>query len=171
MATMIVETGTAASTSNSYCSLDDADTYHEKRLYVTDWTGANDDDKEAALMWATRLIDQMVEFSGYAINSTQALAWPRSVVYDRNGYAFASNAIPSWLSEATAEFARQLIAENRTEETNRDLIGFKEIKVDTLQLKVDTGTSTSKPTMPPEVWSMIKFYGRKIGSYKTLVRI
>lgn len=168
MATMIVETGTGAATSNSYVSIDDADTYHEKRLYVTDWTGATDDNKEIALMWATRLIDEMVEFNGYAINATQALAFPRYGVYDRNGNAFASNAVPTWLKEATAEFARQLIAENRTAETNRDLAGFKEIKVGSLELKTDP--VRAKQTMPPEVFSMLKFYCRKIGKTKTLIR-
>ena len=167
MADMVVETGSGSATANSYCSVDDGDTYHEKRLYVTDWTGANDDDKEIALMWATRLIDEMVIWNGSVTGSTQALAWPRDAVYDRYGYSIANTTIPTWLKEATAEFGRQLIAENRTAETNRDLVGFSEIKVDTLELKVDS--MQSKQTMPSEVYSMIKFYCRKIGKTKTLV--
>jgi hypothetical protein len=163
MATMIVGT-------NSYCSLDDADTYHEKRLFVTDWTGETDDDnKEAALMWATRLIDEKVEWSGFVITGTPALGWPRSMVYDRNGHAFSQSEIPTWLADATAEFARELIAENRTAETNRDTIGFKKMKVGELALEMNS--FAKKPVMPPAVWSIIKFYCRKIGTSRTLVRV
>ena len=155
---------------NSYCSIDDADTYHEKRLHVTDWSGETDDvNKEAALMWATRLIDESVEWSGSVVTSTQALAWPRSMVYDRNGYAFSQASIPTFLAEATAEFARELIAENRTAETNRDTIGFKKMKIGELALEMNS--FATKPVMPPAVWSMIKFYCYKVGKTRTLVRV
>lgn len=166
---MVVETGSGSATANSYCSVDDGDLYHEKRLHVTDWTGATDDDKEAALMWATRLIEQAVIWSGTAISTTQALAWPRDSVYDRYGTAIDNDIVPTWLIEATAEFARELIAENRTTETNRDLVGFKELKVGELAMKIDT--FSTKPLIPPAVWSMINYYCRKVGRAKTLVRV
>ena len=169
MATMTVETGSASSTANSYSSVDDADTYHEKRLHVSTWTAATDDNKEIALMWATRLIDEQVTWNGVTTSATQALMWPRNLVYDRNGNAILSTTIPDWLKEAVAEYARYLIGEDRTTETNRDLAGFKEMKVDVLQMKMDP--YKTKPVMPPSVWSMIQFYCTVIGRSKRLVRV
>jgi len=167
MADMVVTAG--ATTANSYSSIDDADIYHEKHLYASNWTSANDESKEKALMWATRLLDEMVIWQGLAKTSTQALLWPRQVVYDREGNSISSTEIPQFLKDATAEFARLLISEDRTLETNRDLVGFKKMKVDVLELEVDT--YKNKPVMPPSVWSIVKFYGRKTGRTKILVRI
>ena len=169
MATMVVETGSGLSTANSYCSVDNADTYHEKHLYATNWTSATDDNKEIALMMATRLLDELVIWNGYRNTTTQALMWPRTAVYDREGYAFSSASVPSWLVQATAEFARQLIAEDRTADPNRDLVGFKEIKVGDLQLKVDS--YKAKGAMPAAVWSMVRFYCKKVGRKRRLVRV
>jgi hypothetical protein len=149
--------------------VDDADIYHEKHLYASDWTSASDDNKEIALMWATRLLDESVRWNGRAIADTQTLAWPRSYVYTIEGVALASDATPQFLKDATAEFARCLIAENRTLETNRDLIGFKELKVGDLELKVDS--FKGKPLIPPSVWSIVRPYGSKTGKKKTLVRM
>ena len=43
--TLVVEDGTGKTTANTYISLDDADTYHENRLHVSDWTGATETEK------------------------------------------------------------------------------------------------------------------------------
>jgi hypothetical protein len=169
MATMVVETGSGSSTANSYCSVNNADTYHEKRLHVSTWTAATDDNKEIALMWATRLVDEQVIWNGVAVGTDQALMWPRNLLYDRNGFAILSTTIPTFLKEATAEFARYLIGEDRTTETNRDLMGFKKIKIDVLAMEVDA--YRAKEVMPPSVWTMIRPYCKKIGKHKTLVRV
>lgn len=169
MATLVVETGAGLATANSYCNEDEADLYHEKHYYASTWTSATSDNKEIALMWATRLIDEQVEWAGVAVGTTQALMWPRNLVYDRNGYAILSTTIPTWLKEATAEFARLLLDENRTAETNRDLVGFKEMKIGPLELKVDS--FNKKSVLPPSVWSMIRFYCTKVGKSRRLVRI
>jgi len=169
MADLVVETGAGLSTANAYCTVDEADLYHEKHLYASDWTSATDDNKEIALMWATRLLDENVRWNGRVMSDDQALAWPRSQVYTIEGYSVASNTVPQFLKNATAEFARNLISEDRTLETNRDLMGFKELKVGDLQLTVDT--YKGKPLIPPSVWSIIRSYGSKAGKKKTLVRI
>jgi hypothetical protein len=169
MAKIIIETGLGLSTANSYCSVDNADIYHEKHLYASDWTSAGDDNKEIALMWATRLLDEDIRWNGRVMSENQALAWPRSQVYTINGHGVATDGIPQFLKDATAEFARCLIAEDRTLETNRDLIGFKEMKVGDLELKVDS--FKGKPLIPPSVWSIVRPYGSKAGKKKTLVRM
>ncbi len=61
MPTVIITPG--ASNANSYCSRADGDAYHEAHLYASAWTGATADQKDAALFWATRLLDEKGEVS------------------------------------------------------------------------------------------------------------
>lgn len=42
-----------------YRTIADADNYFSSQLYATDWTGASDDDKEKALIMATRAVDSL----------------------------------------------------------------------------------------------------------------
>jgi len=160
MADMIVETGSGLTNSNSYVSLDDADIYHEMRLHVTDWTGSNDDTKEAALMWASSLLDQLVDWYGSKYTEAQAMRWPRSGVYDIDGYAIGSSEIPQFLKDATSEYARLLIAEDVT--AVNDLAGFKSVKVDVIKIEIDKWDRAS--SIPPLVWDMVKNYGSKMSA-------
>lgn len=160
MADMVVETGAGLSTANSYVSVDDADIYHEKRLHITDWSSSTGSTKEAALMWATSLLDRMVDWDGTKYTSTQALRWPRSGIYDVDGYSIDSDTIPQFLKDATAEYARLLIATDLT--AVNDLAGFSEIKVDVIQLKIDKWDRTK--TLPDPVWNMVKNYGKRMST-------
>jgi len=161
---MIVETGAGLLTSNSFISLDDADLYHEMRLHVETWTTASDDTKEAALMWATRLLNNLINWSGYKATEGQALRWPRYLVYDLDGYLIESTVIPDFLKSATAEYARNLIETDLTEENG--LAGYKKLKIDVLELEVDKYSQSA--TIPPAVWDMVKRYGDK---YRNSTRV
>ena len=167
MATLVVEDGTGKTNSNAYCTLDEADLYHEMRLHVSDWTGASDDDKEAAIMWATSLLDTLVTWNGYKYDEDQALLWPRDGVLDRAGYDIDVDEIPQFLKDATAEFARILIATDKTAET--DTKGFKSIHVGSIQLSIDR---YDRPGMlPKSVWNLVRFCCEKVARpSKTLVR-
>jgi len=95
---------------NSYATVAEADSYHESRLFTTDWTGATTAVKEAALVWATRLIDDMYIWYNYPTTDTQALQWPRlGMVASNRRVTIDQGAIPIELKEAVSEFARQLI--------------------------------------------------------------
>lgn len=168
MATMIVETGSASATANSYCSVANADTYHEMRLHATDWTEATDSDKEKALMWATRLLDEQVQWNGYKYTTTQALAWPRSSVSTIDGDDFLYTEIPDFLKNATAEFARCLIVEDRTADPVTK--GFKQIIVGDGEVDITIDKHDRAKTIPPSVWTIIRPYCSKIKNpIKTLV--
>ena len=158
-----------ATNSNSYCTLTEADTYHEERLHVDDWDNAGSNEKNSALVWATRILDEQVDWDGYKRSDAQALRWPRSYVYDTDGYPIDSSTIPQWLKNATAELARNLITGDRTLDTNYDTKGFKSIQIGDLKMVMDT--YTGKAVIPKSVWSIIKPYCKKIGKQKTLVRM
>lgn len=165
--TVVVDAG--AANANSYCSVAEGTTYHTGRLHNDDWADAGSSDKSAAVVWATRLLDDHILWDGLRVGGTQILEWPRAGLFDPGGYSIETGSIPQFLKNATAEFARWLIAEDRTLETNRDLIGFDEMEIGTLKLK--TNPNKTRPAVPPSVMSIISHYGHLKGRKKTLVRI
>lgn len=164
---LIVETGNIVANANAYCTLDEAEAYFETRLHKSAWDNASDDDKEAAILWATRLLDENVRWYGAPVSNNQPLAWPRSGVS-----GIDSDEIPTFLKQATAEFAMHLIIEDRTLETNRDLKGLRRLELDVINIVVDTkSTQGHKPLIPPSVWSIIRPYGKLVGMQRQLVRV
>jgi hypothetical protein len=158
------------SDSNTYATLAQAESFFERRIHADVWTAADDDVKKAALVWATRLLDENVDWFGYPVYEDQKLRFPRTGLSDVDGNLVDDTVIPQFLVEAVAEFAFHLIGEDRTLETNRDLIGLKRVKVDVLSITTDTSPTAVKPIVPLSVWSMIKFYGQPFGRTLRLVR-
>ena len=156
-----------ASNANSYCTLEEANTYHEGHLYAATWNNATDANKKTALVMATRLLDQGIKWTSSKNSSSQALEWPRTAAYDPDGYLISTSEIPTFLKNATAEFARWLLAEDRTAEP--DTIGFKKLSVGDLSLTVDK--TTQKQIIPVVVMQMIRDYGRKKTSILRLVKV
>jgi len=144
MPTVITTVG--AATANSYVSEADADTYHTLHIaaYVTDWTGAIPTTKQEAVILATRLLDAMYEWAGYAVDDVQALGFPRSDLLTRNGFALDYESIPVELENATAEFARQLITSNRAADSEIDAQGITDLKAGPVALSF-------KDFVPPKV--------------------
>lgn len=109
---LVVETGTASATAESYCSVADADAYHAS-LGQEDWADLETDAKEQALRKATRYIDWGFRFSGDKRTAAQALAWPRSSAYDQ-GWLISESTIPTKLKHAVAEAALLSVTESLT---------------------------------------------------------
>lgn len=101
---LIVEDGTGLTTAESYLSVDDADTYHTAYGAPALWTAATTGEKETALRIATRYLDAayQMRWKGKRTNETQRLAWPRSSVYDQDGYLIDDDDLPLALEDATA---------------------------------------------------------------------
>jgi len=110
MATSALVVTAGASNANSYCDLLTADQYHADRPAPdTVWADAVHPAKPQAILWATKLLDRLVPWTGQPTNYTQALLWPRYGMYYRNGDYIPSSVIPLDLQHATAEFARHLL--------------------------------------------------------------
>lgn len=168
MPTLVVEDGTGLSTSNAYCTVDEADLYHEMRLHNAVWTEASDDDKEIAIMWATKLLDNNITWDGLKYTEDQALDWPRDGVLDRGGYEIDVDEIPQFLKDATAEFAFWLIAADLTADDASK--GYRRIKAGSLELEVNRWDR--KGIVPRAVWSIIRFCAVKSAAKsKTTVRV
>jgi hypothetical protein len=170
MATPTLVATAGASNANTYCTLAEAETYMDSRLHVDAWDEAVSDDKNKGLLWATSLLDDLVTWYGWKSTTGQALRWPRTGVYNIDGESISSLQIPQFLKDATAEFAFQLLSEDRTLETNRDLMGFESMTVGPLSLKIDP--NTKKPILPMSVQNMIRNYTPAYNKEaKTLVRM
>lgn len=102
---MALDATVGGATANSFATVAEATSYHETRPGST-WDSV--DDQPAALIEATRLLQALVVWTGAAVDAVQALTWPRSGMFSRNGFAIPTNAIPIDLKYATAEFALQL---------------------------------------------------------------
>lgn len=149
--------------SNSYTTVAAGDSYHEARLFTTDWTGAATETKEAALVWATRLLDTHFEWQGGKFTLEQALRWPRFGALDRDAELIDSDILPPSLIEAVAELARLLIIGDRSIETGTE--GLEKLKVDVIELTFDKLDRTE--TIPDEVYQMISHLGRLVSVAST----
>lgn len=138
--TLVLETGAGLTNSNTYVSVAECDAYHDAQLRATDWTGASAGDKDKAVAMATRMIDAEMDFFGWKSKETQALQWPRALARNPDVYGgyigvpiqtagtyFDSATIPKALKDATCEFARVLLAEDRTR--NPDSEGLKSVAI------------------------------------------
>jgi len=165
---LIATPGSASA--NSYATVAEADLFHEGHVYASAWWALDPIPKVVALVHATRVLDEQVQWNGTRTTETQALRWPRFGVPDRDnrdgwdygygrgyGYGFHidDGVIPLWLKHATAELARSLVIEDRTQEP--DLLEFSEITVGTLSLVKDT--SKRKDVLPESVRAIVAPYG------------
>lgn len=143
--------------SNSYITLDDAELYFETRLHKAEWTAATDDDKEIALMWATRLLDASIEWKGTVVDTDQALQWPRADVYDRNDTLIAETVIPSDILNATCELALALIRSERTADLDQDSQGLRRLKAGPVELEFKDLVQAK--VIPDAVYAYVRPYG------------
>ncbi len=102
---MVVETGAGLANANSFASLVEAEAYFDGHPSYTTWQAVEPTAKEAALMTATRYLCRAVRWLGSISVSTQALAWPRAYVYDREGRAISSTTVPQQVKDAVCELA------------------------------------------------------------------
>lgn len=135
MPTLVATVGSA--TANSYVTVAAADTYFDERLNVTDWTTlSGDDDKERALIMATRRLD-LEEYEGEKTDIAQALKWPRLYATDDDGEEYDSDTIPMIVQHSTFELALEFLKSDALADTGLD--GFEEIQVGPIRVKTRLG--------------------------------
>lgn len=146
--TLVATAGSASA--DAYCTMVEAEAYISSLYYSSDWTGKSDTQKDQVIRQATRLLD-CLSWVGVKAASSQALEWPRSDVYDRNGYEVASDAIPAFLRNATAEFALRLLAEDRAADAGA--IVPERVKVGSLEVE-----KLQRRVYPASVLDMVSAY-------------
>ena len=118
-----VETGSAASTSESYASVSQADTYFSVRGFLL-WATLSVNEKEQALRRSTDYMQQAYRgrWYGARVNATQALDWPRYLVpfkdligaFNTVPSFYSSTAIPTEISNACISMAYKAAAGDLT---------------------------------------------------------
>lgn len=139
---------------NAYVTLAVAEQYHLDRPAAgTTWSGASTDQKNAAILWATKLLDSLIDWTGWVAASTQALLWPRAGMLYRSGYSVPSSIIPTELQHATAEFARQLLAADRAGDSDVETQGLRALRAGPVSLEFKD--SVYAKVVPDAVWSLL----------------
>ena len=152
MASSLVVTPGGAS-SNSYCSRAVADLYHTNRLHASTWTNASEDTKDAALIMATRVLDQQFTWAGFrTYPGTQRLEWPRSGLLNEEGdLALDPTTIPERIQFATAEFARLLIDSDTTVASGVAGGAITKLKAGSVQIDYASGVVPHVDLIPDSV--------------------
>lgn len=114
MPSLIIATPKAAD-ANAYLTEAEATAYLTNgRLHTETWVAASVSDREKAIIWATRMLDSLINWYGSIRTLTQALAWPRSGVSDRDWRYYDYDLIPTPIKQATAELAFLLLSKDRS---------------------------------------------------------
>ena len=166
MAVTIIATA-GATNANSYCTQAEAEAYFDTHLYTTEWDAASSTNKKIGLIWATRLLDQLMDWNGYIADEDQALRWPRTGVLTIDGVEVDDETIPQFLKNATAEFAQYLIKEDRTAEP--ETAGFSRLKAGEVEMNIDK--SDRIEIMPDAVLQIVKDYGDALTGSPTVTLI
>lgn len=142
---------------DSYITVADADLYFLTRLESTDWTDASAGDKEIALKQATRTLDQMFNWAGTILVSTQALGWLRQGVYNCEEILLDEDEIPTEIENATCEMAIYLLGGNTAELPALLSKGFKRAKVGPIEVEADLAFTPQ--TIPDKVVQAVACVG------------
>ena len=180
MLTLIKEDGTGRTDANSYASVADGDAYHDGHLYATAWTAATPDQKAAALVMATRLIDAEVQFNGTRTNAVQGLQWPRArcpepdaihvplaVLLPIPSDYVRYDTVPKAVVQATCEMARELLITDRTAAPVGE--GLKFLNVGGNQTGYDK--ADRRPVLSQLTLVMLAKYGSQISAKSGAVRL
>jgi hypothetical protein len=165
---------------NSYVSVEEATDLLEGRLNTEPWFVWDPESdyftleqrRESALMWATQLIDEQVQWYGTPSTQTQALAWPMTGMVDKWGRPVPTSIVPEDLKRATAYYALALMrdtSESPNGASSASEAGIKSKKIGDLTITyqdVSTQqktTTTSSTGMPVEVRRILQGYGGLAG--------
>jgi len=152
MPTLTATIGSASA--NAYITTAKGDTYADERLNASAWTGAATDDKERALIMATRRLDQE-RFSGEKATTGQALEWPRIWAFDKDEEEYASNVIPEPVQQATFELALRYLNDGTTDAlADTGIEEFKRAKVGELEVERFAGFEAGQ--LPANVRRLIQ---------------
>lgn len=164
----------AAANANAYCDVAFADQYHLDRPAVgTTWATASADSKAQAILWATKLLDDLWCWEGWVTTATQSLLWPRQGALNRNRQTYVdSMTIPVELQRACAEYARQLLVDDLAGNNDIETLGITSIKAGPVAVTFQD-TVFAKPVPDTVVYLIPAWWGRVLSrdkGYLNLVR-
>jgi hypothetical protein len=166
--TLIATPGSA--TANSYVTLADATAFLAERLHTEPWftlpTPPTVEDatwrNSAALIWATQLLDTLVDWDGEPATLTQALGWPRTDVYDPWDRLMDDATVPAVIQRATTYYALALLRDTSeaptTSEANVRVRELGHTRVEYFQ-PGSVAQGVPQTRLPVEVERLVRPYG------------
>ena len=158
----VIDATLGGASANSYVTLADADAYFETTPDATNWDDKTNDQKNRALISATRWIDAL-SFYGDRCSETQALKWPRED-YKVDGIAWVCTAIPASIKIATYELARAFANDTDAITGSTGTTGLYE-QVELGELKVKYKDSSMTPGVVNNVFDLYPWLQTYLGPY------
>ena len=158
----VIDATLGGASANSYVTLADADAYFETVPDSTDWASKSTDQKNRALISATRWID-VLSFYGKRCSETQALKWPRKE-YEVDGIELACTLIPFGIEVATYELARALANDTDAITGSTGTTGIYD-QVELGELKVRYKSSSMTPGVINNVFDVYPWLQSYLGPY------
>lgn len=110
---MAFDATVGGTSSNSYVTLADANSYFTDRGDPADWANATDAEKQASLIYATTYIDNSMSWTSYIYSTDQALDWPRAQFVDKEGRTIGgAGVIPQKIKDSVCELALAHLKDN-----------------------------------------------------------
>ena len=149
-----IDATVGGASSNSYSTLAAANTYFEERLNASAWTSASTDEKNRALIQATRRLDQE-KYQGEQVTTGQALKWPRAYATDDDGYEFGTSIIPVIVKHAMYELALRFLNDDTTDTlADTGLEPFESVAVGSLEVTPRAGFQAGE--LPENVQRLLR---------------
>ena len=123
-------------TSNSYGTLDELKAYFANRDEASDLLAESDSALIARMIQATLINDTVLKAYGILASDEQSLEFPRKELVDKHGRSYADDIIPEKIKYAQFEQALYLYT-NDISIPSILTQGFKEAKLDVMQIKLD----------------------------------
>ena len=138
---------------NTYVTVAEADAYFLSRRSSGQWRLLSGDAKAVVLLQAIEWMEQFT-FKGYRRGYDQRLQFPRSYLYDRDGYWVDSETVPRFIKVAQMELAFYLIENDAFENT-----GLEEINTAAVgDLDVDVRQERKAGSLPRVVERILTPY-------------
>lgn len=147
---------------NSYVTLAEANTYFETVPDSATWINKTNDQKNRALISATRWIDAL-SFYGNRCTETQALKWPRKD-YKVDGIKLACTLIPEGIKVATYELARAFANDTDSITGTTGTTGLYD-EVEIGELKVKYKDSSTTPGLVNNIFDLYPWLQTYLGPY------
>lgn len=138
---------------NSYASRADADTYFNDSLRKTEWAAYSGSTKDRGLIEATRVFERQV-WAGSKEVGSQALAFPRTGLKDKEGESLTGAETLVIVGEAQFEYALVLLAD-ADELNTRDSTGSNVKQVGAGSAKIVFFKATKGARFPVSIMDLI----------------
>ena len=148
------------STANTFASLAEYKGYLSEKLHAAAWVeeaiaGALDEALTVDLISSARVLSTSLTWTGSATDpSTQSLPWPRTGMYNVNGYGIGTSIIPGDLKLAQCELAYQLHNVDLFAQNEAADKGVKAVKAGSVEVEFQAVDVSSREGVDTALWKL-----------------